>query len=290
MDAALDRLMRETLASQQFGVLATIFSGRLHTATIHFAETPRLELAFAIRPATLKASHIEANPKAAFQVDNRDILPQSRERFTRIGFEGTVRKVEDGDPAYQTYRQTFADKLPVGARLLTEPDIALYVFTPVMVRIAAGGMVPEDVEITVEPVAVAAAATNGPAAWPSAPPPAAEPGAQPAAASAAWASAPATPPATAGMQPPSAAPLPPTPTPTPVAPPPPSAGAAPPSPAPALPPSPAASSTAWPTPPTQSPPPAAAPPTSPAQAQPPAPQPAPPSPGSPPPEPHRSDS
>ena len=152
MDEALEQQMREVLAAQQFGVLATLYDGRLHTATIHFAETPELELVHAIRPVTLKARQVASNPRVAFQVDNRGILMESRERFTRIGFEGTMRAVPEDDPDYESFRRTFAAKLPVGERLLAHPEIALYVLRPSVIRLAIGAAPAEDITITYEDI------------------------------------------------------------------------------------------------------------------------------------------
>jgi len=148
MDDAMEQQMREVLAKEHFGVLATLFGGRLHTATIHFAETDDLELVHAIRTDTLKAEQAATNPRVAFQVDNRGILMESRERFTRISVEGTLRRVPEDDPAYESYRQTFAHKLPVGDRLLAHPAIDLYVLRPSLIRLAIGAATAEDVSIT----------------------------------------------------------------------------------------------------------------------------------------------
>lgn len=150
MDALLERQMREVLAGQQFGVLATLDNGRLHTATIHFAETPELELVHAIRPATLKAQQVAHNPQAAFQVDNRGILMESRERFTRISFEGTLRPVSEDDAEYEGFRRAFAAKLPVGQQLLSHPEISLYVLRPSVIRLAIGGAPAEDISVSYE--------------------------------------------------------------------------------------------------------------------------------------------
>ena len=150
MDPALERQMREVLAAERFGVLATFNGDRLHTATIHFAETEELELVHAIRPATLKARQVAADPRAAFQVDNRGVLLESRDRFTRVSFEGTLRPVPEDDPDYEDYRRTFAAKLPVGDRLLSHPEIALYVFRPSVIRLAVGAAPAEDVPVTYE--------------------------------------------------------------------------------------------------------------------------------------------
>ncbi|MGH2587823.1 MAG: pyridoxamine 5'-phosphate oxidase family protein [Dehalococcoidia bacterium] len=150
MDPALERQMREVLAKERFGVLATLYNGRLHTATIHFAETEELELVHAIRPVTLKAEQAAANPRAAFQIDNRGVLMESRERFTRIGFEGTLRPMPEDDPEHERYRRTFVVKLPVGERLLSHPEIALYVFRPSLIRLAIGAAPAEDLIVTYE--------------------------------------------------------------------------------------------------------------------------------------------
>src|SRR5262245_21720482 len=104
MDEAMGKQMREVLAKERFGVLATLFSGRRHRATIHFAETDDLELVHAIRRDTLKAEQATANPRVAFHVDNRGVLMESRDRFTRIGFEGTIYEVPEDDPGYEGYR------------------------------------------------------------------------------------------------------------------------------------------------------------------------------------------
>ena len=151
MDPALERQMREVLAAERFGVLVTLHGGRLHTSTIHFAETEEMELVHAIRPATLKAQLAAGNPRVAFQVDNRGVLMESRERFTRIGFEGTLRLVPEDDPDYESYADVFAAKLPVGRRLLAHPDIALYVLRPALIRLAVGAAPAEDVTVTYEP-------------------------------------------------------------------------------------------------------------------------------------------
>lgn len=150
MDQAMEQQMRDVLAKERFGVLATLFSGRLHTATIHFAETDDLELVHAIRRDTLKAQQAAANSRVAFQVDNRGILMESRERFTRISFEGTLRQVSEVHPEYEDYRRTFADKLPVGDRLLAHPEIDLYVLRPSVIRLAIGAATAEDLSVTYE--------------------------------------------------------------------------------------------------------------------------------------------
>jgi len=150
MQETREQQIRQVLASQQFGVLATLFGGRLHTSTIHFAETPELELVFAIQPSSLKARLAAGNPRAAFQVDNRAILLESRERFTRISFEGALRHVLAEDPEHDRFRRIFAAKLPVGERLLSHPEIAVYVLSPTTVRFAAGAATPEDIPVTYE--------------------------------------------------------------------------------------------------------------------------------------------
>jgi hypothetical protein len=99
---------------------------------------------------TLKAQQAMVNPRVAFQVDNRGVLTESRERFTRIGFEGTLRHVPDDHPDYADYHRVFAAKLPVGERLLAHPDIALYVLRPSLIRLAVGAAPAEDVTITYE--------------------------------------------------------------------------------------------------------------------------------------------
>lgn len=162
MDEVLERQMREVLAREQFGVLATLYDGRLHTSTIHFAETAELELVHAIQPASLKARLATGNPRVAFQVDNRGILMESRERFLRIGFEGSLRRVGEDDVDYAYFRRAFTDKLPVGERLLQYPEIGLYVLRPSVIRVAAGATPAEDVTISYEEPAIAQPA----AAWP----------------------------------------------------------------------------------------------------------------------------
>jgi nitroimidazol reductase NimA-like FMN-containing flavoprotein (pyridoxamine 5'-phosphate oxidase superfamily) len=144
----LMRQIRVVLAGERFGVLAAASMGRLHTATIHFAETEDLELVCAIRPVSLKAQLTAGNPRVAFQVDNRGILMTSRERFTRIGFEGTLRAVPADHQDYDCYRRVFAAKLPVGERLLAHPDVGLYVLRPSVIRVAIGGAPAIDVPIT----------------------------------------------------------------------------------------------------------------------------------------------
>jgi nitroimidazol reductase NimA-like FMN-containing flavoprotein (pyridoxamine 5'-phosphate oxidase superfamily) len=148
VDSAGEKQVRETLAGEHFGVLATLAQGRLHTATIHFAETDDLELVHAIRPATLKARLAGDNPRVAFQVDNRGVLLQSRERFLRISFEGTLRALDRDHPEYETYRRAFTSKLPVGERILTHEDVTLYVLRPSIIRVAAGAAPAEDVTVT----------------------------------------------------------------------------------------------------------------------------------------------
>jgi nitroimidazol reductase NimA-like FMN-containing flavoprotein (pyridoxamine 5'-phosphate oxidase superfamily) len=148
MDQEMEQQMRDVLAKERFGVLATLFSGRLHTATIHFAETDDLELVHAIRRDTLKAEQAAANPRVAFQVDNRGILMESRDRFARISIEGRLHHVPEDDPEYEVYRRTFAQKLPIGDRLLAHPEIALYVLRPSVIRLAIGAAAAEDITVT----------------------------------------------------------------------------------------------------------------------------------------------
>ncbi|MBI2761456.1 MAG: hypothetical protein HYX51_08535 [Chloroflexi bacterium] len=148
MDDELEQVLRGVLAGERFGVLATSAHGRLHTATILFAETQAWELIHAIRPATLKAHHASVSPDVAFQVDNRATVAEDRSGFIRAGFEGTLRRVQPGDPSWEDYHTAFSNKLPFGAALLSSPEIALYVLTPSVVRVAIGAQPPRDIAIT----------------------------------------------------------------------------------------------------------------------------------------------
>ncbi len=144
MDEELERTVRELLAGEQFGVLATTAGGRLHTATILFAEADSWETVHAIRPLTLKAQLAYLSPHAAFQVDNRSVTQTDRSRFIRAGFEGTLRHVSRDDPDWERYRDAYAAKLPFGAALLDDPEIELHVLTPSLLRVAAGAHPAED--------------------------------------------------------------------------------------------------------------------------------------------------
>lgn len=148
MDEELERQMRGVLASQQFGVLATLYGGRLHTATVHYAETPQLALVYAIKPASLKAQLIAGNAHAAFQVDNRDAVPSSPERFIRISIEGDVRAVPPDDTSHESFARVYREKLPVGAAILESAEVALYVLRPNLIRVAVGAAPAEDIAIS----------------------------------------------------------------------------------------------------------------------------------------------
>jgi hypothetical protein len=144
MDETLRQAVREVLAGERFGVLAVAANGRLHTATILFAETPDWELVHAIRPVTLKAQLSAVAPTVAFQVDNRAVTATDRSRFTRVSFEGELRHVPRDDPDWQRYQGVYAAKLPFGGRVLASPEVELYVLTPWTVRVALGGAPAED--------------------------------------------------------------------------------------------------------------------------------------------------
>lgn len=147
MDEELERTAREVLAGEWFGVLVTAAGGRLHTSTVLFAETPGWELVHAIRPATLKAHLSSTAPEAAFQVDNRGVTATDRTRFTRIGFEGMLRRVPRDDRAWQRYHDIYAAKLPFGAAVLDHPEVELYVLTPWTLRVAVGARPAEDIPV-----------------------------------------------------------------------------------------------------------------------------------------------
>jgi hypothetical protein len=149
LDAQLERTVRDVLAQEQFGVLATAADGRIHTSTILYAETPEWELIHAIRPATLKAQLAYASPDVAFQVDNRAVVGKDRGGFVRISFEGVLRQVPREHPRWQSYRDIYAKKLTAGGPLLENPEIELHVLTPWTVRVAIGGQAAEDIPITV---------------------------------------------------------------------------------------------------------------------------------------------
>ena len=144
---ALEQLARRVLAGEQFGVLATAVGGHLHTATILFAETQEWELVHVIRPATLKAQMSAASPRVAFQVDNRGAVAADRTAFTRLSFEGTLRRVPRDHPDWQRYHDVFAAKFPFGATLLRSPEVDIYVLTPERVRIAVCAHPPVDIAI-----------------------------------------------------------------------------------------------------------------------------------------------
>jgi nitroimidazol reductase NimA-like FMN-containing flavoprotein (pyridoxamine 5'-phosphate oxidase superfamily) len=139
VDPELEQTVRAVLAQERFGVLATAADGRIHTATILFAETPEWELVHAIRPATLKAQLAYAAPEAAFQVDNRAVVDADRTRFVRVGFEGVLRRVPRDDPAWEKLHDVYTAKLPAGRVLLENPEVELHVLTPWTVRVAIGG-------------------------------------------------------------------------------------------------------------------------------------------------------
>ena len=147
MDEDLERTLRDVLAGEQFGVLATAANGRLHTSTILFAEGPGWVLIYAIRPATLKAHLSRISSAAAFQVDNRAVTATDRTRFVRAGFEGTLRQVPRDDPMWQRYHDIYAAKLPFGATVLQNPEVELYVLTPWTLRVAAGARPAEDIPV-----------------------------------------------------------------------------------------------------------------------------------------------
>jgi nitroimidazol reductase NimA-like FMN-containing flavoprotein (pyridoxamine 5'-phosphate oxidase superfamily) len=135
------------LARERFGVLATAADGRIHTATILFAETPEWELVCAIRPLTLKAQLAYASPDVAFQVDNRSVAEKDRAGFVRVSFEGVLRHIPRRHPRWQHYHDIYAKKLPAGGPILANPAIELHVLSPWLVRVAIGGRPPEDIPI-----------------------------------------------------------------------------------------------------------------------------------------------
>lgn len=147
MDADTEQMVRDVLAGEQFGVLATAAEGRLHTSTILFAESARWELVFAIRPATLKARLSAIVPAVAFQVDNRAITADNRAAFVRIGFEGMLHRVPRDDPDWTHWRDLYAAKLPFGAALLDNPEVELYVLATRRLRVAAGAGPAVDIEL-----------------------------------------------------------------------------------------------------------------------------------------------
>lgn len=161
MDAQLERAVRDVLAREQFGVLATAADGRIHTSTILYAETPEWELIHAIRPATLKAQLAYASPDVAFQVDNRAVVGKDRASFVRISFEGVLRQIPRDHPRWQHYREIYAKKLTAGGPLLENPEIELYVLTSWTVRAAVGGQAAVDIPIAIpeEPETPATGAT-----------------------------------------------------------------------------------------------------------------------------------
>ena len=143
----LEQALRELVAAEQFGVLATMAMGRLHTATILFAGAADWELVFAIRPATLKAQLAAGYPRVAFQVDNRAVTANDRRAFLRAGFEGTLRHVPRAEADWERYQACYAAKLPFGADLLAQPELELYVLTTSTLRLAGGGDAAEDVAV-----------------------------------------------------------------------------------------------------------------------------------------------
>jgi hypothetical protein len=147
MDEHVERTVRDLMLAERFGVLATAADGRVHASTILFAATPAWELVHAIRPATLKAHLISASPTAAFQVDNRSVVETDRNGFVRVTFEGAVRRLYRGDPAWSDYHEVFAGRHPFGAALLSSPEIEMYVLTPEVMRIAIGAAPPEDIHV-----------------------------------------------------------------------------------------------------------------------------------------------
>lgn len=152
MEQALERSLRDVLAAEQFGVLATAADGRLHTSTVLFAETEAWELVHVLRTATLKARLSAESPEVAFQVDNRAVVAEDRTRFTRLGFEGVLRRVRRDQPEWQQYHDVLAAKIAAGALLLQNSEVELYVLTPWTVRAGIGAQPAEDIPIPLPPV------------------------------------------------------------------------------------------------------------------------------------------
>jgi nitroimidazol reductase NimA-like FMN-containing flavoprotein (pyridoxamine 5'-phosphate oxidase superfamily) len=142
-----EQTLRALLKQERFGVLATAADGRIHTATILFAETPEWELVHAIRPATLKAQLAYAAPEVAFQVDNRAVVDADRTGFVRVSFEGVLRRIARDDPHWQKLHDLYTAKLPAGRALLENPEVELHVLTPWTVRVAIGGRTAEDMPL-----------------------------------------------------------------------------------------------------------------------------------------------
>src|SRR5581483_2287868 len=147
MDDALERTVREVLARERFGVLATAARGRLHTSTILFAAGPELELVFAVRPATQKAHLASVSPSVAFQVDNRDDVAGDRAGFTRLSFQGSLHRSPHHNALWQHYHDVYAAKLPFGDTLFASPEIELYVLSPTLLRVAIGPRPPQDIPL-----------------------------------------------------------------------------------------------------------------------------------------------
>src|SRR5581483_11902125 len=114
METDLEQAARAALAAEEFGVLVMADAEHLHTSTVLFAETPNWHIIFAARPHTRKAKIASSGGRAAFHVDTRSMTAQDRQAFTRIGFEGRVRRLPRGGPLYEMHRRMYVEKLPLG--------------------------------------------------------------------------------------------------------------------------------------------------------------------------------
>jgi hypothetical protein len=148
METDLEQAAREALATEEFGVLVMADAEHLHTSTVLFAETPDWRIIFAARPHTRKAKMASSGGRAAFHVDTRSMTTQDRQAFTRIGFEGRVHRLPRGGRLYEMHRRMYVEKLPLGKFLLTDPDIHLHVLEPASMRVAVGGRLPVDVDLS----------------------------------------------------------------------------------------------------------------------------------------------
>jgi hypothetical protein len=147
METDLEQAVRAALASETFGVLVTLDEEHLHTATVLFAEAPDWRIVIAARAHTRKARMAVKGVRAAFHVDTRGVAATERQSFTRIGFEGHIRRLPRGGVTFEMYRRMYVEKLPLGKFLLTDPDIYLHLFEPTTMRVAVGGRRPVDVAL-----------------------------------------------------------------------------------------------------------------------------------------------
>jgi nitroimidazol reductase NimA-like FMN-containing flavoprotein (pyridoxamine 5'-phosphate oxidase superfamily) len=124
--------IRGVLRAESFAVFA--FAGPAagdppYSAVMFFAETERLQLAFATSPGSMKGPYLRTGNGTCAQIDTRAVGLVNMSQFARVTLQGRLRRV-DAEAERERVVAAYLAKLPHAKVFLARPGIEVHLLEP----------------------------------------------------------------------------------------------------------------------------------------------------------------